>query len=70
MPTMVRLSPPTLVISACIVLAWAKRQYGTRAHKAKLYKIEDKVVKINQAIHNFIRGLHFTYCLGSRLNSP
>ena len=51
-------------MSAC-----AKRQYGTRAHKATLYKIEDKVVKINQAIHNVARGLYFTYCLSSRLNS-
>ena len=34
-------------MSAC-----AKRQYGTRAHKAKLYKIEDKVVKNNRAIHD------------------
>ena len=30
-------------MSAC-----AKRQYGTRGHKAKLYQIEDKVVKINE----------------------
>ena len=52
-------------MSAC-----AKRQYGTRAHKAKLYKIEDKVVKINQAIHDVLRGLYFTYCFASRLNSP
>ena len=37
--------------------------------KAKLYKIEDKVVKINQAIHCDLRGLYFTYCLCSRLNS-
>ena len=41
-----------------------------RAHKAKLYKIEDKVVKINQAIHDVLRGLYLTYCFGSRLNSP
>ena len=61
---MVRLSPPTRVISAWI---W---QYGTRADKAKLYKIDDKVVKINQAINNLFRGLYFTYCFGSRLNSP
>ena len=47
-----------------------KRQCGTRAHKAKLYKIEDKVVKLNQAIHDVLRGLYFTFCLGSRLNSP
>ena len=33
--------------------ASAKRQYGTRAHKAKLYKIEDKVVQTNQAVHEF-----------------
>ena len=52
-------------MSAC-----AKRQYGTRAQKATLYKIEGKVVKINQAIHDVFRGLYFTYCLGSRLNSP
>ena len=45
-------------------------QYGTHAHKAKLYKIEDKVVQINQAVHDVLRGLYFTYCLGSRLNSP
>ena len=32
--------------------------------------MEDKVVKINQAIHDVVRGLYFTYCLGSRLNSP
>ena len=32
--------------------------------------IEDKVVKINQAIHDVFRGLYVTYCLGSRLNSP
>ena len=32
-----------------------------RAHKAKLYKIEEKVVKINQAIHDVLRGLYFTY---------
>ena len=51
-------------MSAC-----ASRQYGTRAHKAKLYKIGDKVVKINQAIHDVLPGLYFTYCLGSRLNS-
>ena len=67
MPTMVRSSPPTHVISACMC---AKRQYGTRAHKATLNEIEDKVVKINQAIHDVPRGLQFTYCLGSRLNSP
>ena len=36
-------------MSAC-----AKRQYGTRAHKAKLYKIEDKVVQINQAVHDVL----------------
>ena len=46
----------------------AKRQYGTRAHKAKLYKIEDKVVKINQTIHDVLRGLYFTYCFDWRLN--
>ena len=46
------------------------QQYGTRAHKAKLYKKEDKVVQINQAVHVVLRGLYFTYCLGSRLNSP
>ena len=51
-------------MSAC-----AKRQYGTRAHKATLYKMGDKVVKINQAIHDVLRGLYFTYCLDSRLNS-
>ena len=51
-------------MSAC-----AKRQCGTRAHKATLYKREDKVVKINGAIHNVLRGLYFTYCLDSRLNS-
>ena len=45
------------------------RQFGTRAHKAKLYKKEDKVVKTNQAIHDVLRGLYFTYCLDSRLNS-
>ena len=33
-------------------------------------KKEDKVVKNNQAIQNVLRGLYFTYCLGSRLNSP
>ena len=38
--------------------------------EANLYKIEDKVVKINQAIHDVLCGLYFTYCLGSRLNSP
>ena len=32
--------------------------------------MEDKVVKINQAIHDVLRGLYFTYCLNSRLNSP
>ena len=32
--------------------------------------MEDKVVEINQAIHDVLRGLYFTYCLGSRLNSP
>ena len=32
--------------------------------------MEDKVVKINQAIHNVFHGLYFTYFLGSRLNSP
>ena len=32
--------------------------------------MEDKVVKINQAIHDVLRGLYFTYCLDSRLNSP
>ena len=41
-----------------------------RAHKATLYTIEGKVVKINQAIHDVVRGLYFTYCLGSRPNSP
>ena len=45
-------------------------QYGTRAHKAKLYKIDDKVVKINEAIHDVLRGLYFTYSFDSRLNSP
>ena len=53
-----------LHMSACV-----KRQYGTRAHKAKLYKIGDKVVKINPAIHAVVPGLYFTYCLDSRLNS-
>ena len=43
-------------MSAC-----ANRQYGTRAHKAKFYKIQDKVVKINQAIHDVLRGLYVTY---------
>ena len=47
----------------------AKRQYGTRAHKATLKKIVDKVAKINQAIHDVFRGLYFTYWFGSRLNS-
>ena len=46
------------------------RQYGTRAHKATLEKIEDKVVKINQAIYHVLPGLYFTYCLGSRLKPP
>ena len=32
--------------------------------------MEDKVVKINRAIHDVIPGLYFTYCLDSRLNSP
>ena len=54
-----------LHMSAC-----AKNQYGTRAHKATLYKMEDKVVKISQAIHDVLPGLYFTYCLDSRLNSP
>ena len=54
-----------LDMSAC-----AKRQYGTRAHKAKLGKFDDKVVKINQAIHDVLRGLYFTDCLDSRLKSP
>ena len=54
-----------LHMSAC-----AKRQYGTHAHKATLYKIVDKVVKINQAIHDVHRGLYPTYCLDSSLNSP
>ena len=54
-----------LHMSAC-----AKRQCGTRAQKAKLYKKKDKVLKINQAIHDVLRGLYFTYCFGSRLNSP
>ena len=49
-------------MSAC-----AKRQCGTRAQKAKLQKIEDKVLKINQAIDDVLRGLYFTYCLDSRL---
>ena len=40
------------------------------AHKATLYKIEDKVAKINHAIHDVIPGLYVTYCLSSRLNSP
>ena len=52
-------------MSAC-----AKRQFGKRAHKATLYKIEDKVAKINRAIHDVPGGLYFAYCLGSRLNSP
>ena len=50
-------------MSAC-----AKRQYGTRAHKGMLYRIEDKVAKINQVIHNVLRGLYLSYCLDSRLN--
>ena len=37
--------------------------------KATLYKIKDKVAKINQATQDVIRGLYLTYCLGSRLNS-
>ena len=44
-------------MSAC-----AKRQCGTRAHKAQLYKIEDKVVKINQAIHD-VFSLSLLYIL-------
>ena len=32
--------------------------------------MEDKVVKINEAIHDVFRGLYFTYCLSSGLNSP
>ena len=43
-------------------------QFATRAHKATLYKKEDKVAKINQAIHDVLRCLCFTYCLDSRLN--
>ena len=39
----------------------------TRRH---YIKIEDKVVKINQAIQDVLRGLYFTYCLSSRLNLP
>ena len=38
------------------------------AHKATLSKMEDKVAKINQAIHDVIRGLYFLYCFDSRLN--
>ena len=45
-------------MSAC-----AKRPFGTRAHKAKLYKIEDKVAKINQAIHDVLLGLHLHIAL-------
>ena len=41
-----------------------------RAHKARLYRLEDKVVKINQAIQDVFRGLYFTYCLDSRFNPP
>ena len=41
-----------------------------RAHKAKFYKIEDKVAKINQAILDVLRCLYLTYCFSSRLNSP
>ena len=34
--------------------AFAKRQYGTRAHKATLEKMKDKVAKISQAIHDVL----------------
>ena len=30
--------------------------------------MKDKAVKINQTIHDVLRGLYFTYCTGSRLN--
>ena len=46
-----------------------KEAVGTRARKATLYKIEDKVAKINQAIHDVSRGLYLTYSFGSRLKS-
>ena len=59
MPTMVRSSPPIHVI-----------QYGTRAHKGTLYKIGDKVVKINKAIHHVLRGLYFTYCVLVQGSTP
>ena len=52
-------------MSAC-----AKRQYGTRAHKAKLYKLEDKVLKINEANHHVLRGLYFTYCIWFEAQLP
>ena len=32
--------------------------------------MDDKVLKINQAIHDVFRRLYFTYCFGSRLSSP
>ena len=38
--------------------------------RRKYKKKEDNVVKINQAIHDVLHDLYFTYCLSSRHNSP
>ena len=35
-------------------------EYCARAHKAILYKIEDKLGKIKQAMYDVMRGLYFT----------
>ena len=32
--------------------------------------MKDKVAKINQAMHDVILELYFTYCLDSRFSSP
>ena len=35
-----------------------------------IIEMEEKFAKIDQAIQDVLRGLNFTYCFDSRLNSP
>ena len=45
----------------------AKSSPGVYAHKAILYRIVDRLERIEQAIHNALCALSLSYCLSSRL---